>query len=59
MKFRVWCNGHGWVWAESPDKIHFTMSKSCAKEYSIGSKELLSLRMRIEHTIMCNYDLVY
>ena len=59
MKLRVWCNGHGWVWAESADKIHFTMSEACAKEYDIGSRELLNLRIRIEHTIMCNYDLRY
>jgi hypothetical protein len=54
----VYVNNRGWVMAYHDGEIRYTRHKAGAKPFSIGDKMLEALRIQIEHTIMCNYDLV-
>ena len=54
---KVYVNNRGWVMAYHNGEIRYTKHKAGAKPFNIG-KELESLRIQIEHTIMSHYDLV-
>lgn len=55
---KVYVNNRGWVMGYSGGEIRYTRHKAGAKPFTIGDKLLERLRIQIEHTIMCNYDLV-
>lgn len=55
---KVYVNNRGWVMMYNGGEIRYTKHKAGAKPFPIGDKLLEALRIQIEHTIMCNYDLV-
>ena len=54
----VYVNNRGWVMMYNGGEIRYTKRKDGAKPFPIGDKLLDQLRIQIEHTIMCHYDLV-
>ena len=58
---RVYVNNRGWVmgYNRKTGEIKYTKHKAGAKPFShTEDKDLTELRIQIEHTIMCNYDLI-